>query len=72
MSQATDMLAAYIAAEMAVLAGQSFQFGQRQLTLADLSDIREGRAEWQQRVNAEAATTAGRASFALADFRSCR
>ncbi len=69
MSQATEMLAAYIAAETAVLLGQSVQFGQRQVTLADLAEIRAGRAEWQQRVNAETAASTGRAGYALADFR---
>lgn len=69
MSQATEMLALYIAAEQAVLKGQSVRFGERQLNRADLVEIRNGRAEWQRAVNAEQAVAAGRDSrYSLADF----
>ena len=50
MSQATEMRDAYVAAEVAVLKGQSFRFGERQLTRADLVEIRAGRREWEARV----------------------
>lgn len=59
MTIATDMLAAYIAAETAVLSGQSYSMGGRSLTLSNLSEIRTGRAEWQAKVGAEKARTAG-------------
>lgn len=60
MTQATDMLDLYIKAEAAVLSGQEFTLGDRRLRRADLAEIRAGRAEWQARVNAEAARSAGR------------
>lgn len=62
------MLQAYLAAETAVLSGQSFRFGERQLTRADLAEIRAGRREWEAKVRTE--TNGGcRMSVALADFR---
>lgn len=70
MSQATDMRDAYIAAEIAVLKGQSYRFGERQLTRADLAEIRDGRREWESKVQAEVARAAGvSSSVALATFR---
>lgn len=59
MSTATDMLAAYLAAEVAVLKGQSYRLGDRQLTRADLAEIQRGRQEWQRAVAAEQNTAAG-------------
>lgn len=56
MTQATDMLAAYIAAETAVLLGKEASLGDRRLRMEDLSEIRAGRQEWQQKVNAETAS----------------
>lgn len=53
MSTATDMRDAYIAAEVAVLKGQTYRFGERQLTLANLPEIRAGRVEWEVRVATE-------------------
>ena len=55
MSTATDMLAAYLAAESAILQGQSITFQGRTLTRADLETIRRGRKEWEQRALAETA-----------------
>lgn len=71
MSTATEMLAFYLDAEREVLLGQSVSKDGRQLTLADLEEIRIGRAEWERKVSAEQAAAQGRASYALADFR-CR
>lgn len=70
MTIATDMLSRYLAAETAVLAGQRFRMGERELTRADLAEIRAGRREWQQKVAAETAASAGRGDprVALADF----
>lgn len=69
-STAQVMLQAYLAAETAVLSGQSFRFGERQLTRADLAEIRAGRREWEAKARTE--TSGGsRMSVALADFR-CR
>lgn len=69
MSTATEMLAAYLAAETAVLKGLSVRFGDRMVTRANLPEIIAGRKEWERRVAAEAATAAGRSSgYAVADF----
>lgn len=40
----------YITAEMAVLNNQSIKHGEKMLTLADLTAIRAGRKEWQQKL----------------------
>ncbi len=61
------MLDAYIAAETAVLLGQTYRFGERQLTRADLAEIRAGRKEWQAAVT-RAANGSRRARWANADF----
>lgn len=70
MSTATLMRDRYLAAETAVLSGQRFRMGERELTRADLSEIRAGRREWEQKVAAETAASAGRGDprVALADF----
>jgi hypothetical protein len=60
MSTATDMLQAYIDAEAKVLAGQTVQWGEYRWTLADLADIRAGRAEWERKVAEETAASAGK------------
>lgn len=59
MSNATDMLAAYQAAEVAVLKGESYRIGDLMLTRSNLAEIRAGRAEWQRAVNLELASAAG-------------
>lgn len=61
---------AYVAAELAVLKGQSFRFGDRQLTRANLPEIIAGRKEWEQRVSTEAAKAAGQGPLSTygADF----
>lgn len=63
MSTATDLLAAYIAAETAVLTGAEYRLGDRMLKMADLSMIQKGRAEWQAKVNAETAAANGVPTF---------
>lgn len=72
MSTATDMLAAYQTAEKALLEGQIYRFGDRQLTMANLPEIQSGRREWERRVATEQARAAGVASSPLsvvgADF----
>jgi hypothetical protein len=74
MSTTTDMRDAYIAAELAVLKGQSFRMGDRMLTRSDIAEIRAGRREWEQRANNEASAAAGRRGplkYASADFSGC-
>ena len=71
MSEATDMLALYIAAEKAVLEGQSYSIAGRSMTRADLPEIRAGRREWEAKVRAEKAKTQGGSSlYSVADFTS--
>lgn len=50
---AETMYQLYLEAEMKVLAGQTVRFGDRQLTLANLPEIRNGRAEWARAVQNE-------------------
>jgi len=69
MSEATEMVAAYVAAEKAVLNGQSYTLNGRSLTRANLPDIRKGRAEWEARVRTESASSQGGSSnYSVADF----
>lgn len=71
MSTATDMLAAYIAAETAILSGQSYKWGERQLTRADLAQVIAGRQEWERKCASEA--RGGNVGVQLANFtgRAC-
>ncbi len=68
MSTATDMLAAYIAAETAILGGQSYTINGHSFARADLQKVQEGRAFWQVQVDKENSTVSGNKSYALADF----
>lgn len=68
MSTATDMLAAYIAAETAVLGGQSYTINGHSFSRADLGKLQEGRQYWQGEVNKETAAATGSKSYAVADF----
>ncbi|HCP54585.1 MAG: primosomal replication protein PriB/PriC domain protein [Pseudomonadaceae bacterium] len=70
MNTAQQMLEKYIEAEIAVLDGRSITFGGRTLSMADLNDIRQGRLEWERRVNAEKASASGNNSgYSLATFK---
>lgn len=66
MSTASDLLAKYLAAEMAILDGQSYRMGDRMLTLADLGMVQKERAALERRVQGE--TSGGSARYQLADF----
>jgi len=59
MSTATDMLAKYLAAEIALLEGKETKFGDRSLRMEDLPSIIAGRKEWELRVNSERAKANG-------------
>lgn len=50
LQQAETQLAAYLAAETAVLSGQAYTIGGRSLTRANLADIRAGIESWNARV----------------------
>lgn len=45
-----EMIDAYNKAEIAALKGKSYSINGRSLTRNDLSEIREGRQEWEQRL----------------------
>lgn len=66
MSTASDLLAKYLAAEMAILDGQSFKMGDRMLTMADLNTVRDERARLERRVQAESNSSTAR--YQLADL----
>lgn len=68
MTTSQQMLDRYLEAELAVLDGRSVTFGGRNLTMADLDQIRKGRMEWERRVAAEATAASGRGGVALATF----
>lgn len=65
MSTATEMLAKYLAAEAALLAGKEVAFGDRRLRHEDLPEIRAGRREWESRVSAEQRVADGAPSITL-------
>lgn len=60
LAQAETQLAAYLAAEIKVLAGQSYEIAGRRLTRANLQEIQTGVATWNQRVQELTARTSGR------------
>lgn len=77
MSIASDRLALYLDAEAKILKGQRVKFDSggitREITRADLREIREGIIFWQKQVNAENSTATGSGrkrpfSCTLADF----
>lgn len=56
MSTASEMVAAYLAAESALLSGKTARIGDRLLQMEDLAEIRKGRAEWERRLGNEQAS----------------
>ncbi len=60
LAQAETQLAAYLAAETAVLSGQAYEIAGRSLRRADLAAIRDGIATWDARVKTLSASTAAR------------
>lgn len=60
LAQAQARLDEYLAAEQAILSGQSYRIGERQLTRANLADIQLGIKTWDTRVGELAAKTSGR------------
>lgn len=59
MTTATEMLAKYMAAELAILDGKEVRFADRALRMEDLPEIRKGRQEWERRVSGESRKAAG-------------
>ena len=60
LTQAQTQLDAYLAAETAVLSGQSYEIAGRKLQRADLAQIREGVITWDARVKTLSMTASGR------------
>lgn len=58
--QAQTQLDAYLAAETAVLTGQSYEIAGRKLSRADLSSIQQGIELWSGRISALANQARGR------------
>lgn len=75
MTVATDMLAAYLAAETSIVSGvKEVRFLDRTVRYEDLEWIQKGRREWESRVASERAQAAGAsalgsARFSVASFR---
>ena len=59
MSNATDMLAKYLAAESQILLGKEARVDGRMYRSEDLDKIREGRKEWECRVRQEQGAAVG-------------
>ena len=69
MSEATEMRALYLAAEKAVLKGKSISVNGRSMTHENLSEIRTGYRSWDQKVQAEnASSNGGSSTYSVADF----
>lgn len=66
MVTAVDMVALYTQAEQKVLTGQRVRFGDRELTYANLPEIRAGRKEWERKATLEASRCSP--GYATADF----
>jgi hypothetical protein len=68
MTQASEMFALYIEAEKAVLSGKEMMLNGRKVVYEDLAMIRQGRMEWERKVQAESRVTSRKSRFAVADF----
>lgn len=72
MSDASERLADYKAAERKILKGQEVSWGGRRLKFSDLGEIRQGIKDLQRAVANEQASTAGRAAGILTvDLSGC-
>lgn len=60
LSQAEAQLEKYLAAETAILSGQSYEIAGRKLTRADLVAVQKGVTAWNQRVNELSVRSRGR------------
>lgn len=71
LTQAQQHLDAWLAADSAVAKKQSYSINNRQLTFADVTEIREQITYWQREVNRLQAVARGakNGGIALANFR---
>lgn len=68
------MIAAYLAAEAAILAGKDISFQGRRVAMEDLDAIRKGRQEWEAKARTEqqpAGRRGGLGGYAVASFHDC-
>lgn len=72
MSNTQARLDAYQAAELSVLKGQSVRFGERQLTRADLGEIRKAITQLEGQLRREADAAAGRGGLRYQTAVFCR
>lgn len=72
MSTTQERLDAYLAAELQVLKGQVVRFGERQLTRADLAEIRAAITQLEAKLAREASGTGGYLRMHTATFPRCR
>lgn len=73
MTTAATMLAEYMKAELAVLAGKTITFQGRSMGMENLQEIRAGRREWEARIAQDARKAScqpsiGGMSFSVASF----
>lgn len=81
LAEAQSMVAAYVAAEQAILQGKEVRLGgtgiDRWLRYEDLEMVRKGRQEWERRVTSLQAAASGQPTFgglsySVADFSTLR
>lgn len=72
MSTTQERLDAYLAAELQVLKGQVVRFGERQLTRADLAEIRKSITQLQAQLARETSGSGGYLRTHVATFPRCR
>lgn len=65
---AQEMVDLYVAAEKAVLLGKTFTMNGRTLSMENLTEIREGRKEWERKERGEVSSSR-RGDFSLATFQ---
>lgn len=73
MTTSAQMLAKYLEAEQAILAGKTISFQGRSMGMEDLTEIRKGRQEWegriaQERRGASCRPSIGGMSYSVARF----
>jgi len=68
-AQIQEMIALYLKAEKAILTGQSYSIAGRSLTRANLSEVRQARNDWEQRLsNLEIRSRGGNSSYSVSTF----
>lgn len=73
MTTSAQMLAKYLEAEQAVLAGKTITFQGRSMSMENLQEIRAGRREWEARIAQESrgasrSPSIGGMSYSVARF----